>query len=112
FSDAPVAGFTSAVDRALKKFPKLEPFHCSRALLPGSPSIAQITNCPGSPAEGKDLDFFTLFAIAQGVPRSLPFHHVMVHFQHPDFGEGLPANVLASAKTPGIIVGDSWWING
>jgi hypothetical protein len=40
FTDAPVVGFTSSVDRALKKFPKLEAFRCSRALFPGSPETA------------------------------------------------------------------------
>lgn len=112
FGDAPVPGFTSAVDRALRKFPKLEEFRCSRALLQGSLDVAQISNCPGTPAAGRELDFFTLFAIAQGVPRSLPFHHVMVHFRHADFGEALPANALAPSSAPGIIITDAWWING
>ena len=110
--DAPVPGFASAVSRALKKFPKLEPFHCSHPLLPGSASVPQISNCPGTPAADRELDLFTLFAVAQGVPRSLPFHRVMVHFHHPEFGEALPANGLAPASIPGIIIGDSWWING
>ncbi len=112
FTDAPVPGFTSVVERALKKYPKLEPFRCTRALLPGSAETAQISNCPGTPAAGRELDLFTLFAIALGVPRSLPFHHVMVHFHHPDFGEALPVHTLAPAQTPGIIIGDSWWVNG
>lgn len=112
FSDAPAPGFTSAVERASKKFPKLEQFRCSRTMLPASSEVKQISNCPGSPPAGRELDLFTLFAILQGVPRSLPFHHVMVHFQHRDFGEALPGHALTPAQTPGIIATDSWWING
>ena len=48
----------------------------------------------------------------RGFPGALPFHHVMVHFQHRDFGEALPGHALTPAQTPGIVATDSWWING
>lgn len=112
FADAPVPGFTSAVDRALKRFPQLQQFRCSHALMPGSGEVAQISNCPGRPAEGQQLDVSTLLAIAQGIPRSLPFHNVMIHFHHPEFGEALPMTPISPLRASGITAGDSWWVNG
>lgn len=112
FSDAPVPGFTSSVERALKRFPQLHWFRSSGPLLPKANPVPQISNGPASPAAGRTLDFATLLEVARGVPRSLPFHGVMVHFHSQAFGDLLPMSLPAPAKTPGIIVGDSWWING
>lgn len=52
-----------------------------------------------------------VLALADGVPRSLPFHGVTVHFGHAELGR-VPR--LAPGLTPstGIGVGDAWWVNG
>src|SRR5262245_40718574 len=78
FSDGP-AGIraTSAVERALKKHPHLA--HLERNDSPlqnaGLPSIRRLTN---NIAE-QSFPIEDIVALADGVPRSLPFHAVTVH---------------------------------
>ena len=85
FSDSP-GGIrqTSAVDRALKKYPHLSQFERSDAPFasPGLPPIRRLTN--GDPATAFPVP--DILALADGVPRSLPFHAITVHFGHADFG--------------------------
>lgn len=112
FSDAPIDGFTSSVQRAVKRFPQLRRFQTSAPLLPSAPAAAQISNGPGTPAAGQSLPFETLLEITNGIPRSFPFHGALIHFYSPEFGETLPMPALVPAKTPGIAISDSWWVNG
>jgi hypothetical protein len=51
-----------------------------------------------------------VLALADGVPRSLPFHGVSVHFGHKDFGR--VAFTAGLAPPTGVMIGDSWWVNG
>ena len=109
FSDAP-GGIRniSAVERAIKKHPHLARFERNDAPLPGVaiPPIRRLTN-------GDTSDPFPMadvLALADGVPRSLPFHAVSIHFGHADFGKAsFPVGL--SPKT-GIAIGDGWWVNG
>jgi hypothetical protein len=98
---------TSAIDRALKKYPHLA--HLERTDAPkllAAVPIRRLSNVD-SPTTFPLAD---VLALADGVPRSLPFHAVHVNFGHPDFGEIVfPAGL---SPTPGIAVDDGWWING
>ncbi len=58
------------------------------------------------------MDFATLLAIAQGVPRSFPFHTVSFQFRSPHFAEPVAPSPMIPVATPGIILGDSWWVSG
>jgi hypothetical protein len=80
--------------------------------LPGGPAVRQISNGPGSPAAGEQIDFSTVLAIAAGVPRSFPFHNLTIRLRLPAFGEGEPPGALAMGLAPGVMVGDSWWVSG
>jgi hypothetical protein len=111
FSDAPVPGFVSSVDRVLKRHPDFNRFASSAAEPPGGHPVRQVSNGPGSPAPGDSVAFSTLLAVAAGVPRSFPFHNLSVQFQAPAFGT-TPQPGLTGGITPGIIVKDSWWVNG
>ena len=110
FSDGPTGiRTTSAVERAIKKHPHLARFERHDAPFPGAgiPTIRRLTNGePSNPFPMADV-----LALADGVPRSLPFHAVIVHFGHADFGEvlGLPGGL---APQTGIAIGDGWWVNG
>jgi hypothetical protein len=110
FSDSP-GGIrkTSAVERAIKKFPHLARFERDDAPLQraGIPPIRRLTN--GDPETPFPLT--DLLTLADGVPRSLPFHAVSVHFGHADFGQiqGFPVGMTPRT---GIAIGDSWWVNG
>jgi hypothetical protein len=48
--------------------------------------------------------------LADGVPRSLPFNVVNVHFGHPHFGKAIFP--MGLSPQTGIAIGDGWWING
>ncbi len=110
FGDGP-AGLrsTSAVERALKKYPHLavlERNDAPAALPPNVPAVRRLSN----------VDSTALFALADvaaladGVPRSLPFHAVHVVFGHADFGTiVMPMGISPPA---GITIGDGWWVNG
>src|SRR5437867_933065 len=108
FSDAPLPGYVSSVDRVLKRHPQLERFLTTSATLPGGPPIRQISNGPVSPAAGESVPLATLLAIAAGVPKSFPFHNLSVQLYSAAFGEA----ARPGAMTPGVMVGDSWWVNG
>ncbi|NNM32926.1 MAG: hypothetical protein HKO53_07650 [Gemmatimonadetes bacterium] len=106
FSDSPVPGGVSAVQRALKKHPALEAFHRIEAGLLGGPPVPMIQ----SPEAGT-LPVELILAVADGMPRSLPFNQASVAFSHERFGLledlGLPLMPI-----PGVVAGDSWWVNG
>jgi hypothetical protein len=110
-ADGPVPGTVSSVDRVLKRFPDLERFVSTAAPLPGTPAVRLISNRPGSPAAGERLEFPRLLDIANGVPRSFPFHTLAIHLTAPAFGA--PLNIApVGAIEPGVLLGDSWWVNG
>jgi hypothetical protein len=111
FADAPIDGFTSSVDRVLKRHPHLKRFVSTASPMPGAPAVKMISNGNTSPAAGEPLAFFTLIGIATGVPRSFPFHSVALHFQSPAFGVGQASHPLFGMPT-GIVVTDSWWVSG
>lgn len=109
FSDGPPGiRSTSAVERAIKKHPHLARFERNDAPLQqaGFPPIRRLTNSdPSTPILIADV-----LALADGVPRSLPFHAVSVQFGHADFGRIVfPVGL---APYPGITITDGWWVNG
>jgi hypothetical protein len=109
FSDPP-AGIrpTSAVERAIRKHPHLARFERTDAPLQGAnlPPIRRLTNGdPSNPFPMPDI-----VSLADGVPRSLPFHAVNLHFGHADFGRTTFFPGLAPPT--GIGIHDSWWVNG
>ncbi len=53
-----------------------------------------------------DSAFATLAAVADGLPRSLPFHAAKVRFGGEAFGNGTPL------ITTGVGASDNWWVNG
>ena len=110
-ADAPLPGFVSSVDRVLKRRPELQRFVSTDSALPGGPPVRRISNAPGSQAAGEEVEFSTLLEIAAGVPRSFPFHNVSLHFRSAAFGVALPIGRVG-AMAPGVLVGDSWWVNG
>ena len=110
FSDSPVAG-RSTIDRLLKKYPDFARFTGERSGIPNVPPIRQVSNRPDSPGAGQSVPFATLLAVAAGVPKSLPFHGVSIHFHSPAFGIQFPLPHLAPID-PGVMVTDSWWVNG
>jgi len=112
FGDAPTAGFVSSVDRVLKRHPELARFVTSAAPMPGIPGARRISNGPMSPAKGETVPFSTLHTIAAGVPRSFPFHSVVFHFYSAEFGEMTPTNVPTAEMLSGVLLTDSWWVNG
>src|SRR5688572_1975283 len=112
FADAPVAGFVSSVDRALKRFPELKWWTSTASTMPAAPPVRMITNGPTSPSPGSQIAFATLLAVAKGVPRSFPFHSIAIHFKSPAFGGALPIAGPMGSLEAGVLVGDSWWVNG
>ena len=112
FADAPLTGFVSSVDRVLKRYPELHRWTSTASTMPAAPPVRLISNGPTSPASGEPIEFSTLLAIAKGVPRSFPFHNVAIHFKSRAFGVALPIGGPMRALEPGVLVGDSWWVNG
>src|ERR1700730_9638734 len=112
FSDAPVVGGVSSVDRVLKRFPQLDRFVQNLAPYPGGPETRVISNRTSSGTTGETVDFATLLEIARGVPRSFPFHTVGLHFSVPAFSAGTALPSPQAERMPGIDVRDSWWVNG
>jgi hypothetical protein len=112
FSDAPVPGFTSSVDRVLKRYPELQRFFSDDSVMPGIPPVRRLSNRSTFAAPDGAVDFSTLLAIAGGVPRSFPFHNLSIHFQAPAFGAALSMVPTIGPSAPGVTVGDSWWVNG
>jgi hypothetical protein len=111
FSDAPVAGPVSAIDRLVRKFPEFGRSVGELSGIPNVPPVRQVSNRPGSAGDGQTVPFSTLLAVAAAVPKSLPFHGVSIHFHSPAFGVPFPRGILAPLD-PGIMVTDSWWVNG
>jgi hypothetical protein len=117
FADSGLPGRVSSVDRVLKRFPEMEPFLTTVDGLPGQAPIRQLASPAETSAEVKILDFSTLLAIADGVPKSFPFHSIAIRFSGPCLGvlpEGFQPSLaaLALGVESGILVGDSWWIDG
>jgi len=109
FSDGP-GGIrpVSAVERAIKKHPHLARFELNDSPMPSAhiPPIRRLTSQdPADPIPMTDI-----LALADGVPRSLPFHAVTVHFKHADFGQA--AFMPGLAPPTGILISDGWWVNG
>ncbi len=111
FSDAPVPGTRSIIDRLLKKYPDFARLAGERTGIPNVPPIRQVSNRPDSSGAGEVVPFSTLLEVAAGVPKSLPFHAVSIHFHSPAFGVQFPLGNLAPID-PGVMVTDSWWVNG
>ena len=112
FGDTSTRAFVSSVDRVLKRHPELARFMTTASPRPGIPGARRFSNGPLSPAAGQAAPFSTLHAIASGVPRSFPFHSFAVHFHAPEFGEYKPASLIGAETLPGILLTDSWWVNG
>ncbi len=93
FADAPVAGFTSSVERVLKRQPQLAGFVSNAPGMPGGPPVRMISN-------------------GSAFPRSFPLHNVVVHFQSPAFGTTTGVSHPLFAMPPGLVVSDSWWVSG
>jgi hypothetical protein len=107
FGDGLIPGGVSAVERALKKYPELAPFERNDALMAGIPPVRRLTNREtGAPFPLDDT-----LKLAEGMPRSLPFHTANVQFNHPDFGI-LAAHPSGLTTIAGILVSDLWWVNG
>jgi hypothetical protein len=106
---------TSIVDRLLKRYPELARFVTEKAPIPGMPGIQgarRISNGAVSPGANEAVPYTTLRAIAAGVPRSFPFHSVGIHFYSQEFGELMPTPTFAAGMMAGVLISDSWWVNG
>ena len=112
FGDTQMPGSVSSVDRVLKRHPELARFVTTDVAPPLITGARRISNDPLSPAAGEAVPFPTLHAIAAGVPRSFPFHDIAIHFHAPEFGELLPTSAGSAEMMCGILVSDSWWVNG
>lgn len=117
FADSTVGDGISCVDRVQKRFPEMERFLSTVEIVPGQLAYRQLSNQVGTAGEGEDVEFETILRIAEGVPRSYPFHGITIHFTSPQFGV-LPADTkppLAMASQllqSGVVVGDHWWASG
>ena len=105
-------GRQSCVDRVLKRHPELERFVTDAPPMPGLPGARRLSNGPMSPAANEAVPYSTLRAIAAGVPRSYPFHSIAFHFHSPGFGEVLATGTIAPEMMAGVLITDSWWVNG
>ena len=107
FSDSPVPGGVSAVERALKKHPELAAWEQSTAIAPGVPAARALVS-GGSDAP---MPLESILALADGLPRSLPFHGAVVSLGHDAFGHVI--SPFSLELTPGgVAISDTWWING
>lgn len=102
----------------LHRGPRSQALSTTRAFRHRCHSVARWTGdpCTHQPPRlarrGRISEFATLRAIAEGVPRSFPFHNVAVRFESPIFGEALPLGLAAAGMAAGVAVGDAWWVNG
>jgi len=112
FGDGLIGGRVSSVDRVLKRHPELERFVTTAVPMPQIPGARRISNGPLSPSAGEAVAYTTLQAIAAGVPRSFPFPSVAIHFHSAAFGDLVPASLNAAQTIAGVLLGDSWWVNG
>jgi hypothetical protein len=103
------AAFASdtAIDRALKKYTALAAFDRKVSLNPVVAPSRWLTN-EGS---GKPFPLESLFLLADGLPRSLPFTVARVTFKHEGFGY-LEAPRLSFDQITGIVAIDSWGPSG
>lgn len=107
FGDSPVPGGVSAVERVLRKYPALAPYDRQAPILTGTPNIRWLMN----DAPSEPFPFDSLLLLADGLPRSFPFHTVNVMFKHEQFGDlGSPGGPLG--RLPGVVAADRWWVNG
>jgi len=112
FGDSPIAGGVSSVDRVLKRHSELARFVTEAPPMPGfQGSSRRISNGPMSPGAGESIPYSTLQEIAAGVPRSFPFHSVVLLLQSPVLGE-LGGVTRFAEMLPGVLISDSWWVNG
>jgi len=102
----------SSVDRVLKRHPELERFVTEAVPAPQIPGARRISNGPMSPGAGETVPYATLQAIAAGLPRSFPFHSIALHFYSPEFGELIPTPTFFASMMAGVLITDSWWVNG
>jgi hypothetical protein len=112
FGDGPIARGLSSIDRVLKRHPELARFVTDAQPMPGIPGARRISNGPLSSGAGEAVPYATLQAIAAGVPRSFPFHSIVLHFHLPEFGDVVPTQLNSPALMAGILLSDSWWVNG
>jgi hypothetical protein len=126
FADGGVVSFSS-VDRVLKRHPELERFVTEASPAPQLriPGARRLSNGPLSRGANRAIPYETLQAIAAGVPRSFPFHHLAIHFNSPEFGElmaigaaapllaagAMVMGVIAPEMIAGVLIGDNWWVN-
>lgn len=97
----------SAVERAVKKYPHLAPFE--RSSSPAGAFLPAARRLAFGEADDDVVRLADVLSLADGVPRSLPFHVVNVLFGHTAFGE--PEFAAGLAPPPGIAIVDSWWVN-
>ena len=108
----PMIGGVSSVDRVLKRHPELSRFVTEARAGAGHSGCethlkwAQVTGL------WRKLPYSTLQEIASGVPRSFPFHSVAFHLFTPEFGEQVQTLTPSAGMIPGVLVSDSWWVNG
>lgn len=112
FGDATVGGGVSSVDRVLKRHPELSRFVTEAEPVPGMRGAKRISNGPMSAGACESVPYSTLQEIAAGVPRSFPFHSVALHLFTPEFGEQVQSLTPSAGMIPGVLVSDSWWVNG
>jgi hypothetical protein len=108
FSDAPTPGFVSSVDRVLKRLPDMQRFLAANSPMTGFPEIRRLSNA----VSGEAAPFANIQAIAAGVPRSFPFHNASIHLHAPAFGDPTAGASLIGSALTGVMLSDSWWING
>jgi len=108
----PMLGGVSSVDRVLKRHPELARFVTAADPMPNIHGARRISNGPMSAGAGENIPYSTLQAIAAGVPRSFPFHSIALHFYSPEFGEQVPTQTPSAGMMTGVLVSDSWWVNG
>jgi hypothetical protein len=108
FADGILPGGVSSVDRVLKRYPELASLATAATERGGIHLGRRISN----DATGQPIAFATLQAVAAGVPRSFPFHQVAMQFGAPAFGESVTISSGGITTRPGLIVTDSWWVNG
>jgi hypothetical protein len=122
FADHQVSGMVSSVARAVKKFPHLGPLVTTQTL----PPLLRIkeseqTGPPAIMGDETKLDFAQLAAVADGLPRSLPFRLADVRFYTDDFGKapeavaterGADDPLLRGHFNTGMRAADTWWVNG
>jgi len=111
FGDGMVTSF-SCVDRVLKRYPELARFVTEAAPMPGLPGTRRLSNGPLSAGANEAIPYATLQAIASGVPRSFPFGSVSLHLHSPEFGELNPTMTVMPTMMAGVLITDSWWVNG